>query len=226
MITPTIVLASISPRRRQLLSLAGWPFVTLPADIDEQALPGEAPDAYVLRLAEEKARTVRAEASRAAPGALIVASDTTVVDGVSILGKPADSRDATAMLRRLRDRTHQVLTALAVLRPEDGDLRTDVCVTDVVMRDYSDEEIRAYVDTGDPLDKAGSYAIQHKAFHPVTQIKGCYPSVMGLPLCQLVRLLAQFGLSAQSDITQVCLTDLSAPCRVYQAVQSLPDAGG
>jgi predicted house-cleaning NTP pyrophosphatase (Maf/HAM1 superfamily) len=121
------------------------------------------------------------------------------------------------MLRRLRGRTHQVLTALAVLRPLDGLLSADLCSTDVRMRDYTDEEIDAYVASGDPLDKAGAYAIQHPGFHPVASICGCYPSVMGLPVCRVIRLVASFGVPPQADITRDCLVQLDAPCRVYQA---------
>lgn len=217
MSAPILVLASTSPRRRQLLALSGWPFVTLPADIDESTRLGEAPGAYALRLAEEKARAASAAADQTYPGALVLASDTTVVDGTSILGKPTGPEDAVQMLRRLRGRTHQVYTAVAVLRPQGGELAADLCVTDVQMREYADEEISAYVASGDPLDKAGAYAVQHPGFHPVASIRGCYPSVMGLPVCRVVRLIGSFGIPPATDLTQDCLTRLDAPCRVYQA---------
>jgi len=215
--TPTLVLASTSPRRRQLLALSGWSFVTLPADIDEGTRPGEAPEAYVMRLAEAKAYAVRQAAQQAYPGALVLASDTTVVDGESILGKPTGPEDAVRMLRQLRGRTHQVHTAISVMRPQTGQMITDLCITDVRMRDYSDDEIDAYVASGDPLDKAGAYAIQHAGFHPVEGIHGCYPSVMGLPLCRVVRSVAAFDLPPGTDITRDCLMNLDAPCLVYQA---------
>src|SRR5204863_5653183 len=111
---------------------------------------------------------------------------TTVVDGNDILGKPIDNAEAFAMLTRLRGHTHQVYTGVALLRKSDGLLLKELSVTDVPMRDYSDEEINAYIATGDPLDKAGAYAIQHPQFQPVEHMRGCYASVMGLPLCLVV----------------------------------------
>lgn len=211
----TLLLASSSPRRRQLLALGGWTFNTMGSDIDESQLPGEAPAAYVLRLAEAKARSLIG-GSRGEE--IIIGSDTSVVDGEDILGKPADAEEAAWMLRRLRGHTHQVYTGLAALRLGDGALLTDVCVTDVPMRDYSDEEIQAYVSTGDPFDKAGGYAIQHPQFQPVQDMRGCHPSVMGLPLCRLTSLLAQLGVPPASDITARCGEYLDDPCPVYTAI--------
>ena len=212
---PELVLASMSPRRRELLALGGWSFAILPADIDETPLPGEKPQAYVRRLAATKARVAAEEASLHYPGLPLVASDTAVVDGTEILGKPADAADATRMLRRLRGHAHQVFTALAVLDPRSETWLEDVCITDVPMRNYSDLEIDAYVATGDPLDKAGAYAIQHPVFKPVERLHGCYPSVMGLPLCHLARLLSQIGLPPRTGITRACLIDPDAPCDVF-----------
>jgi len=155
---PLLILASNSPRRRQLLALADWKFHVVVADVDESVYPNELPADYVLRLAETKAR---ATANRAHDDQIILAADTTVVDGTDILGKPQDNVEAFAMLTRLRGHTHQVYTGVALLRLSDGLLLKELCVTDVPMRDYSDEEIQAYIQTGDPLDKAGAYAIQH-----------------------------------------------------------------
>ena len=107
-----------------------------------------------------------------------------------MLGKPADPDDAERMLRQLRGRTHQVYTGVAIMSGQSpGAVLTDVCITDVPMRDYSDAEIRAYVASGDPMDKAGAYGIQHAGFHPVQGMRGCFASVMGLPLCHVLRLL-------------------------------------
>ena len=131
---PLIVLASNSPRRRQLLSLTGWPFSVFAANVDETQHANESPANYVLRLAETKARAVHADADQ-----IILAADTTVVDGPDILGKPQDQAEATAMLKRLRGHSHQVYTGIAIFRPSDGLLLTDLCVTDVPMREYSDE---------------------------------------------------------------------------------------
>ena len=209
-----ILLASNSPRRKQLLALAGWPYCIQPAEIDETPLPGEPAEAYVLRLAESKARA----AAGSAEDGLVLAADTTVVDAGVILGKPNDADQARAMLRQLRGRSHQVLTALAVLQSRSGRLLTDVCVTDVPMRAYTEAEIEAYVASGDPLDKAGAYAIQHAGFHPVASLAGCYANVVGLPLCHLARMLRTLGLPPQADLPQACQAALGYQCPVYEQI--------
>ena len=140
-----------------------------------------------------------------------------VIDG-DILGKPADGAEATSMLRRLRGRTHQVYTGIAVLDMAGGHLRSDLCVTDVPMRCYADDEIEAYVSTGDPLDKAGAYAIQHPGFQPVAGMAGCYASVMGLPLCHLTRLLREADILPQADIPEACQAFLQYDCPVFSDI--------
>ena len=210
---PTLVLASNSPRRRQLLALTGLPFLVSAADVDESVLENENPAEYVLRLAEKKARAIHAD-----PHQIVLGSDTTVVEGSDILGKPAHEAEAAAMLTRLRGRTHQVYTGVALLRMSDGLLLKDLCVTDVPMRDYSDDEIRAYVATGDPLDKAGAYAIQHPEFHPVAGMNGCYASVMGLPLCHVTRMLRTMGIRTRSDVPEGCQRLLDYKCPVYEEI--------
>lgn len=228
---PLLVLASNSPRRRELLALGGWIFNTRPTEVDESQRPGEAPGTYVLRLAESKARTcaaspkIRGTMSPTNMGMIsahedltILAADTAVVDGKAILGKPKDMAEAVEMLRRLRSRTHQVQTGIAVMRMSDGNLGTDLCVTDVPMRAYSEEEIDTYVATGDPLDKAGAYAIQHPKFHPVKMMSGCYASVMGLPLCHLTRTLRQIDIAPKTDISAECQSSLKYTCPISAAV--------
>jgi len=210
-----LVLASNSPRRRELMALGGWMFTFVPAEIDERPLPGEQPKDYVLRLAVGKAR---ATASRVPPDATVIAADTTVVDEADILGKPVDAGEAEAMLRRLRGRVHQVYTALAVLRLADGVLLTDLCKTDVPMRDYTEEEMQAYIATGDPLDKAGAYAIQHDGFRPVESLWGCFANVVGLPLCHLARTLDKLGLLPETDLPQACQAALKYNCPVYSQI--------
>ena len=210
-----LILASNSPRRRQLLALADWNFIVSVADVDEGQLENETPANYVLRLAETKARTT---ASRTHEGDIILAADTTVVDGLDILGKPKDDAEATAMLTRLRGRTHQVYTGIALLRKSDGSLLTDLCVTDVPMRNYSDEEIRAYVATRDPLDKAGAYAIQHPGFRPVASMNGCYASVMGLALCHVVRMMQRMGVQPHADVPLNCQKLLEYDCPVFDSI--------
>jgi septum formation protein len=219
-----ILLASNSPRRKQLLALGGWTFEVRPADIDERPLPDEQPWNYVLRLAQSKAKAV---AEHAPPEAIILAADTTVVDFVGttngesapvILGKPANQADAWEMLRQLRGRTHQVYTALAVYRLTDELLYTDLCVTAVPMREYNDAEIEAYIATGDPFDKAGGYAIQHSGFHPVETLSGCYANVVGLPLCHLTRTLRRFRIEPQNDVPTGCQATLQYECPVFDEI--------
>lgn len=210
-----LLLASNSPRRRQLLALGGWAFDVYASNSDESLLPDEAPAAYVRRLAEVKALAV---AGRAHPEQLVIGSDTSVVIDGEILGKPVDAHDAHQMLRRLRGRTHQVYTGIAVLRPRDGKLLTDVCITDVPMRNYTDEEITAYVASGDPLDKAGAYGIQSPYFQPVARMDGCYASVMGLPLCHLTVLLREMTQVPQADVAANCQATLVYQCKVFGSI--------
>jgi len=220
---PSLVLASNSPRRRELLALGGWRFDTRPAEVDESQRPGEEPSTYVLRLAESKARTCAAspknrETMSPPEELIILAADTAVVNGKAILGKPKSMAEAVEMLQRLRNRTHQVFTGIAVMRGTGGNLRTDLCVTDVPMRAYSDDEIDTYTATGDPLDKAGAYAIQHPQFHPVKKMSGCYASVMGLPLCHLTRTLRLFDIVPQTDISAECQSRLNYMCPISAEV--------
>ncbi len=210
-----IVLASNSPRRKELLSLFGMPFRTSPAEVDETPVPGEDPRVYVLRLAESKAS---AAASQLPVDCLVIAADTTVADGKDILGKPADGQEAAEMLTRLRGHTHQVYTAVAVLRLADNTFLLDSCATDVPMRNYSQAEIAAYVATGDPLDKAGAYAIQHAGFHPAETLEGCYANVMGLPLCHLTRLLRRMQVKFPVDVPVACQATLDYDCPVFKEI--------
>jgi len=235
-----LVLASNSPRRRQLLAMGGWDFSVLAAQTDERVQPSESPDAYVLRLAESKARaTLKLLALPVPSDTLIIAADTAVVSlsehievlqrsdlgtangGYQILGKPVDAVEAETMLRILRARTHQVYTGLAVLRVEDGQLRKEVCLTQVTMRNYRDAEMMAYIASGDPLDKAGAYAIQDADFKPVEKLQGCYANVMGLPVCFLARLLSGFDVHSRVDIAQACQTTLVFPCQIFRQVLSI-----
>jgi len=190
----TLILASSSPRRRELLSSLGLEFTIVKPDIDESQRPGEAPLHYVRRLSQEKAANV---AARLSTPAAVLAADTLGLDEAGeILGKPVDPDDARQMLRRLRGRVHQVYTAIT-LRVQQAETSpqqiTSLARTDVYMRHYSDAEIEAYIETGDPFDKAGSYAIQHKDFHPVERIEGSYTNVVGLPLEILQAMLAEIG---------------------------------
>ena len=206
---PCLVLASNSPRRRQLLSLTGLPFTVQVADVNESPLENEKPADYVLRLAEVKARAIQVDVDQ-----VVLAADTTVVDGDEVLSKPVDESEAVAMLTRLRAHTHQVYTGIAILRQSDGRLLKDLCVTDVPMRDYSSEEIRAYVVTGDPLDKAGAYAIQHPEFQPVARMDGCFASVMGLPVCHVILQMRKLDIQPNTEFFKSCETVLEYNCPV------------
>jgi septum formation protein len=194
----SVVLASQSPRRRALLAALGVAFVVDAADVDESARPGELPPDLVMRLSREKALSVAARH----PGATVLAADTIVVLDGAILGKPAGADEAQRMLQALRSQTHQVLTAVSVARDDTLVARCSEC--DVTMRPYDDREIEAYVATGDPLDKAGAYAIQHPAFAPVASWTGCYTSIMGLPLGVAADLLACMGEAVPQDVAGLC----------------------
>jgi MAF protein len=198
-----------------LLALLGWPFSVSAANVDESQYANELPREYVLRLAETKARAIAADAEQ-----IVLAADTTVVDAGEILGKPGDAAEAIAMLKRLRGHIHQVYTGIALYRVRDGLLLKDLCITDVPMRDYSDEEIQSYVQTGDPLDKAGAYAIQHPQFQPVdiASMNGCYASVMGLPVCHVIRLMRTMDLQPNTDFFRSCETLLEYQCPVSNAI--------
>ena len=179
-----IVLASGSPRRRELLALITEQFTVCPVDADETLRPGAPLDKEVVRLSRLKADAARA----LYPAALCIGSDTMVtIDGLP-LGKPTDERQAADMLRRLCGRTHEVLTGLAVIPPE-GEARTLVTRTYVAFRDFDEAEIEAYLATGEPLDKAGAYGIQGHGALLVRGIEGDYYSVMGLPVASLYELL-------------------------------------
>jgi septum formation protein len=210
-----LVLASNSPRRHELLSLGGWKFHVRPADVDESLLPGETPRGYVLRLAESKARACAMDARA---GETIIAADTTVTLDGDILGKPRDTAEAVVMLRQLRGRRHVVCTGYAVQDLDSHTLVTGLCSTDVPMRSYTEAEIHAYALSGDPLDKAGAYAIQHAGFHPVESLSGCYASVMGLPLCHLARSLRSVNISPKRDIPAACQSALQYRCPISSRV--------
>jgi MAF protein len=195
------VLASGSPRRRELLASLGIDFVVIKSDIDETQRAGEDPYTYVRRLSVEKAEAVAAGVTEPA---LVLAADTVVIlaadtIGVSengdILGKPASIDEARDMLRRLRGRDHVVCTALTLLRLDTASRQrlTELTSTTVTMRGYSDAEIDAYIATGDPFDKAGGYAIQHEGFSPVERIDGSYSNVVGLPVETLKGMLERVG---------------------------------
>jgi MAF protein len=216
-----LVLASGSPRRRQLLSLVGIPFIIKAVAVDERPLPGEAPTELVLRVSRDKALA----ANGVRGDELVVAADTIVVLDGEILGKPNDPDDAVQMLRRLRSRRHMVYTGVAVWHPQSRKMVCELAETEVWMRDYVDSDISAYVKSGDPLDKAGAYAIQHPQFDPVSGVEGCWVNVVGLPLCHLGRALAAFGVRIPTDLPGTCRAFSQHGCVVFRELQS-PGTGG
>ena len=181
-----VVLASSSPRRRELLRLVGIEHEIVPADIDESLLTGESPAAHAERLAREKATAIRR------PDAVVIGSDTIVVVDADVLGKPRDREHAAAMLRRLSGRSHIVMTGVAVAWR--GRVASAVEEVGVTFRSLDDDEIGRYIDTGEPMDKAGAYGIQGYGATIVDRVDGDYFAVMGLALNRLVRLCREVGL--------------------------------
>ena len=179
-----IILASASPRRAELLRAAGIDFDVRPADIDEAIRPGEAPGDYVSRLAEAKARAVHERDGNQT----VLAADTAVVVDGQILAKPMDEADAKRMLRMIGGRTHEVLTAVSIFHPgEIVDTRMDT--TTVEFAELSDADIEWYVSSGEPMDKAGAYAVQGLASRFVTRVEGSYSNVVGLPIALVYQIL-------------------------------------
>ncbi len=205
---PEILLASGSPRRHELLGLTGWPIALAESDISESPSAGESPVELTRRLALEK--------TRGHPG-LVLGSDTLVVDGEQILGKPSSVDEARRTLASLRGREHEVVTSIAVVDRQRGAERVDTCVSAVPMRDYMEAELERYLAGGSPLDKAGSYGIQDDDFRPVdlAQMRDCFANVMGLPLCHLVRNMRALGHEPPNDVPQACIAHTGYDCPVY-----------
>ena len=183
----SLVLASASPRRAELLTSAGFRFTIDAADVDETEHPGEKPDDYVLRVARDKARTVAARQS----GRIVLAADTTVVAGGQILAKPADEADAVRMLELLSGAVHDVWTGVVALY--DGREASERVLTRVHLREVTPDEIRWYVASGEPMGKAGAYGIQGRAARFIDRIEGSWSNVVGLPVATVDRLLMGLG---------------------------------
>jgi septum formation protein len=180
-----IILASQSPRRRYLLERAGLQFAVIPSRLDEASVTAASPDDYVRELAQAKAMDV----ARMHPESWVIGADTVVVADGCILGKPASTAQARDMLRRLSGRMHQVLTGFCICRLSGGRLFADVVRTDVLFKTLTDDEIEWYIQTGEPFDKAGAYAIQGIGTFLVKRINGSYTNVVGLPVCEVVEIL-------------------------------------
>ena len=193
MSAPRVILASQSPRRRELLALVGIVHEVVPADIDESLLPNEDPIPHAERLAREKAMTIARRGSES----LVIAADTIVVLDGQVLGKPADPGEARETLRKLSGRTHLVHTAIAVAHR--GQLRSGVESVAVTFRQLTDEQITRYVETGEPMDKAGAYGIQGYGATIVERVEGDYFAVMGLAIGRLMSLLGELGVRYDFD---------------------------
>jgi septum formation protein len=207
---PAVILASASPRRRELLPVLVPEFTVAPADIPEPL--GTDPVADAIALAEAKARAVAAEY----PGAAVIAADTVVHDGVRHFGKPASEADARAMLRDLAGREHRVVTGVAVAT--GAEVRSDFCEATVTMRARDDAAINAYVSSGIPLDKAGAYGIQDDPQRLVERLDGCYCTVVGLPLWSVRRLLHAAGVTDVGDPGAALRRCAECPDRLRGAV--------
>jgi MAF protein len=212
-----VILATSSPRRRELFALTGISPGHLSVEIDERPQPGEDPGELVTRLATEKSRTA---AQRIGAPNLVIAADTIVINGSRILGKPEDPVEARRILLELAGRSHRVLTALTIVDTESGRAVQDLCETAVPMREYSLDEINQYIATGSPMDKAGAYGIQDEDFNPVEieHMHGCYANVMGLPLCHLTRSIKGFGLEPITNVPEACRVYTKYPCAVHAEI--------
>jgi septum formation protein len=195
--TPRLILASESPRRADLLREAGFSFEVLPAQIDESPLPAETPGEMTLRLARAKATAVTLAAAPIAtksPGQIyVLGADTAVAIGNELFGKPSAHADAARMIRALSGRTHTVVTGIWVIRLPDQANRAAIESTSVTFGELSDDEIEAYVATGEPFGKAGGYAIQGRASRFIPRVEGSYPNVVGLPIARVWTLLRELG---------------------------------
>jgi septum formation protein len=213
------ILASKSPRRKTLLRNLIDPFIVVNSDVDERENPGEKPDEFVMRLAKEKALKGGAGVlTNSFENGFVVGADTIVVDGTEILGKPQDQMDAARILEQLRGKTHKVLSGIALYNLSTGEIQTRLVCTEVVMREYTDDEIQDYIASGDPLDKAGAYGIQNRDFNPAPEFYGCFANVMGLPLCHLAVLMKEMGIETDHRVADRCQDSIDYQCPIYADV--------
>jgi MAF protein len=212
------ILASQSPRRRVLVRLLGYRFSVMVADADEASITHPDPAVNVVKTAVLKAKTIAAQLQ--ADDRIVIAADTTVALDGKMLGKPQDAEEATWMLHSLRNRVHYVHTGFVLVDLRTGTWLERVSTAVVTMRNYTDEEIAAYVASGNPFDKAGGYAIQHPVFKPAAHLQGCYTAVMGLPVCELVLALDDLHLPRRVNLAALDnahqIAEFNFPCPVYK----------
>lgn len=215
------ILASKSPRRKSLLRNLIESFIVIDPDILEERNSEEEPGEYVTRISELKAKAAGAYLDPSKEGDWVaIAADTIVVQGSEILGKPIDESQALQMLSDLRGKSHTVYSGLAVFDIKKGEIRSRTVSSQVLMREYTDKEAAAYVASGDPMDKAGAYAIQNQDFDPAPTFSHCYANVMGLPLCHLAVLLNEMQHPGLADVAVRCQRSIHYQCPIFSQVLS------
>lgn len=216
----SMLLASQSPRRRELMALLEYPFRVRAAGVDEEQVTDADPVINTRETARLKARAVAAELlPSGAGGFVVVGADTTVAIDGRLLGKPSSPQEAVNMLQLLRDRTHAVHTGITLIDLRNGREAAAVQTSQVTMRNYSDAEIMAYVASGDPLDKAGAYGIQHPVFRPVERLAGCFLGVMGLSVCQLIQMLLEWDMPVLARETAVAQAHRTFSCTLFETIR-------
>lgn len=210
------ILASQSPRRRDLMPLAGYPFQIQTVPVNEASIVEPDPALNSIYTAQLKAQALAEHYSQSNQDKpYIIAADTIVAIDGEMLGKPGNKERAWEMLNLLRNKTHQVHTGICIIDQTKGGEHHGVHSAEVTMRDYSDAEINAYIATKDPLDKAGAYAIQNEQFQPVAHLNGCFLAVMGLSICHLLQLLSQLNIPMHADFATLKKSHELFPCPVY-----------
>jgi MAF protein len=213
------LLASQSPRRRELLGLCGHPFEVVAAHVDEESISDPDPVQNCIQTAQLKGEAVlRHLCIPLQERTIVIAADTIVTLDGQVLGKPIDSFDAKKMLTALRGRAHQVHTGVTIIDTGTGQEVLDSHSAKVKMRDYTDQEMFTYIVSGDPLDKAGAYAIQHSIFKPVENLIGCFLGVMGLSICHLLHLFDLFKIPFQADLANLAIAHQGFRCSLYDNI--------
>lgn len=212
------LLASQSPRRRELMALLGYPVQVMAANADEESVQTPDPAQNVVETAVLKAAHIAAQFSSSPhTRTILVAADTTVALAGEMMNKPKDTAEARRMLQAMRGREHTVHTGFVLLDMASGRQVRGVHTALVTMRPYTDTEIEAYIASGDPMDKAGAYAIQHPDFRPVARLQGCFLSVVGLPVCDLLQALPHFDLPPPADLPAIARAHHHYSCPVLPA---------
>ena len=187
--SPSFILASASPRRQELLKFMGFDFTVIPSGVDEKFLGGESVKGHVLRLSREKAQVIAGRN----PGTWVLGADTVVIIDGDVLGKPGSKKEAKEMLMRLSGKKHRVLTGFSVVRKSVNVVKSGLVESSVFFTEVSEDELEWYIDTMEPYDKAGGYAVQGKAAFFIKEIRGSHTNVIGLPLCEVVAALKEVG---------------------------------